>query len=141
MGSIISTPYFLEAVNIKVRDIDHDLCCLETCLIFGGHRCRYHIDSRFDMCETTPHKLPVRANTGSDDVGCMVGCLVAAGYGASLGRKKTIAIGMVIMIVGAILQTTSYSVAQLIIGRVISGIGNGMNTVRPEQAVSMEDAG
>jgi MFS family permease len=29
---------------------------------------------------------------------------------------------------GAVLQTASYSVAQLIVGRIVSGIGNGMNT-------------
>ncbi len=67
----------------------------------------------------------------------MVGCLVAAVYGGKLGRKHTIGIGMSIMIVGrsevgqrlcsgnfapgAILQASSYSVAQMIAGRVISG--------------------
>lgn len=45
-----------------------------------------------------------------------------------LGRKKTIFIGSAIMIVGAILQTASYGLAQLIIGRWITGFGNGMNT-------------
>jgi MFS family permease len=45
-----------------------------------------------------------------------------------LGRKKTIFIGSAIMIVGAILQTASYGLAQLIVGRWITGLGNGMNT-------------
>jgi MFS family permease len=45
-----------------------------------------------------------------------------------LGRKKTIFIGSVIMIIGAILQTASFGLAQLIIGRWITGFGNGMNT-------------
>jgi MFS family permease len=32
------------------------------------------------------------------------------------------------MSVGAILQITSYSIPQIIIGRIIAGIGNGLNT-------------
>ncbi|KAK3110746.1 hypothetical protein LTR53_014657 [Teratosphaeriaceae sp. CCFEE 6253] len=32
------------------------------------------------------------------------------------------------MSIGAILQITTYSVAQMIVGRIIAGIGNGMNT-------------
>lgn len=32
------------------------------------------------------------------------------------------------MIVGAILQCTSYQLAQFIVGRIITGMGNGLNT-------------
>ncbi len=32
------------------------------------------------------------------------------------------------MSAGAILQITSYSVAQMIVGRIVAGIGNGINT-------------
>lgn len=32
------------------------------------------------------------------------------------------------MTIGAILQISSYSVAQMITGRIIAGIGNGINT-------------
>ena len=31
------------------------------------------------------------------------------------------------MIVGAILQTTSYSYVQLVVARIITGLGNGLN--------------
>ncbi|KAK5061128.1 hypothetical protein LTR84_007670 [Exophiala bonariae] len=93
MGSIIATPYFLQAVNIEASD-----------------------------AETISTVVSIY------DIGCMVGCLVAAVWGGTLGRKRTIFYGMGIMVVGAILQTASYSVAQLIAGRVVSGIGNGMNT-------------
>ena len=37
-------------------------------------------------------------------------------------------LGSSIMIVGATLQCTSFHLAQLIIGRIITGIGNGVNT-------------
>lgn len=32
------------------------------------------------------------------------------------------------MIIGAILQCTSYTLAQLIVGRLVTGFGNGLNT-------------
>lgn len=32
------------------------------------------------------------------------------------------------MIIGAILQCTSYELGQLITGRIVTGIGNGLNT-------------
>ena len=45
-----------------------------------------------------------------------------------MGRKKTVLLGTTIMSVGALLQITTYSVAQMIVGRIIAGIGNGINT-------------
>ncbi|KIX01395.1 uncharacterized protein Z518_09121 [Rhinocladiella mackenziei CBS 650.93] len=78
MGSIISTPCFLEAINVKVGD---------------------HPDaSNADTISTV---------VAIYDVGCMVGCLVAAIWGSLLGRKRTIAMEMIIMIAGAVLQTAS----------------------------------
>lgn len=62
------------------------------------------------------------------DVGCFFGALVAFTIGERLGRKKTILIGTTIMAVGCILQTSAFSPAQMIVARVISGIGNGINT-------------
>ena len=45
-----------------------------------------------------------------------------------MGRRKSILIGTTIMTVGAVLQISSYSVGQMIAGRIIAGIGNGINT-------------
>ena len=47
-----------------------------------------------------------------------------------LGRRKTIVLGGVIMIIGAILQTASYGYAQMIVARVVTGLGNGLNVSR-----------
>lgn len=44
------------------------------------------------------------------------------------GRKKTVLIGTTVMSVGAILQITAYGVPQMIVGRIVAGIGNGINT-------------
>lgn len=45
-----------------------------------------------------------------------------------LGRRKSIFIGSMIMVVGAILQFTAYSLPQFVVGRLICGFGNGINT-------------
>ncbi|KAF4768663.1 hypothetical protein N7455_000317 [Penicillium solitum] len=63
------------------------------------------------------------------DIGCIIGTLVTMYAGDKLGRRRTILIGCCILIVGAILQTASYSLAQMIVGRVVAGVGNGMNTI------------
>lgn len=62
------------------------------------------------------------------DIGCFLGSILAFWIGEKLGRKKTILLGTSVMLVGAVLQTSSYSVAQMITARVISGIGNGLNS-------------
>ncbi|KAF4219512.1 hypothetical protein CNMCM6805_006620 [Aspergillus fumigatiaffinis] len=63
------------------------------------------------------------------DIGCITGTLASMYAGDKLGRRRCILIGCAILIVGAILQTASYSLAQMIVGRVVAGIGNGMNTI------------
>jgi MFS family permease len=37
-------------------------------------------------------------------------------------------IGAYIMLIGATIQTASFGLAQLIVGRIVTGVGNGMNT-------------
>ncbi|KAF9534794.1 general substrate transporter [Crepidotus variabilis] len=62
------------------------------------------------------------------ELGCLVGALSNLWVGDKLGRRKTIVLGGVIMIIGAILQATSFSYAQMLVARVITGLGNGLNT-------------
>ncbi|KAF4622341.1 hypothetical protein D9613_009293 [Agrocybe pediades] len=62
------------------------------------------------------------------DIGCFVGALSTLGFGEKLGRKKTFLIGVTIMSIGAILQASSFTVAQMIVARLITGVGNGINT-------------
>jgi MFS family permease len=56
------------------------------------------------------------------DVGCFFGAVVAFTIGERLGRKKAILLGTTTMAVGAILQTTSFSLAQMFVGRIILGL-------------------
>ncbi|KAG1767112.1 major facilitator superfamily domain-containing protein [Suillus occidentalis] len=62
------------------------------------------------------------------EIGCLMGALSNLWVGDHLGRRRTIALGGCIMIIGAILQTTSYSYAQLVVARIVTGVGNGLNT-------------
>ncbi|KAF7761091.1 hypothetical protein Agabi119p4_10500 [Agaricus bisporus var. burnettii] len=62
------------------------------------------------------------------DIGCFFGAISTFMFGEQLGRKKTFIVGVFIMSVGAIFQTCSCSVAQIIVARLITGFGNGINT-------------
>ncbi|KAF8754048.1 Permeases of the major facilitator superfamily [Rhizoctonia solani] len=62
------------------------------------------------------------------EIGCLIGALSNLWVGEKLGRRRTIAVGGIIMIIGAILQTASFSYAQMLVARVITGLGNGLNT-------------
>ncbi|KAI4842344.1 general substrate transporter [Aureobasidium sp. EXF-8845] len=66
-------------------------------------------------------------------VGCLFGAIFILTLGDKLGRRKSIFIGASVMIIGVIIQVCcvgvgSGSTAQFIIGRFITGLGNGINT-------------
>jgi sugar porter (SP) family MFS transporter len=52
--------------------------------------------------------------------------MTTAIVGEKLGRRKSVGLGALISIVGAVLQTTAYSRAHLIVGRIVSGFGLGI---------------
>ncbi|KAG2420085.1 hypothetical protein HFD88_004883 [Aspergillus terreus] len=66
------------------------------------------------------------------EVGCLFGAIFALLFGDRLGRRRMVLIGATVMIVGVIIQVSampnSLPLLQFIFGRVITGIGNGMNT-------------
>jgi MFS family permease len=62
------------------------------------------------------------------EIGCMIGALSTGRIGDWLGRRKTIRLGCVILCVGAILQTAAVDCPMMIVARIITGVGNGMNT-------------
>ncbi|KAJ5172972.1 hypothetical protein N7492_005565 [Penicillium capsulatum] len=66
--------------------------------------------------------------TASYNLGCFFGAIFCIWIGNYLGRRKTIFTGSIIMVIGATLQSCAYSLPHLIVGRIITGIGNGMNT-------------
>lgn len=64
----------------------------------------------------------------SYNLGCFLGAVITIFIGNPLGRKKMIMLGTSIMLVGAILQASAFTLDHFIIGRIITGIGNGGNT-------------
>ena len=66
------------------------------------------------------------------EIGCLFGAIFILSFGDYLGRRKAIMMGGSIMILGVIIQVTaernSTPLAQFIIGRTITGVGNGINT-------------
>ncbi|KAI9369059.1 general substrate transporter [Aspergillus egyptiacus] len=62
------------------------------------------------------------------NLGCFAGSIPTIWVGNWLGRRKTIFLGSFIMVIGALLQCTSYHLPQFIVGRLVTGFGNGMNT-------------
>ncbi|CAK7200341.1 hypothetical protein SEUCBS139899_003032 [Sporothrix eucalyptigena] len=62
------------------------------------------------------------------EIGCCAGAICVFVVGERLGRRGCLYVGAALMAIGAILQATSFGVAQIIVGRVVCGWGNGFNT-------------
>ncbi|PQE02906.1 sugar transporter protein [Rutstroemia sp. NJR-2017a BVV2] len=66
------------------------------------------------------------------EIGCLLGAMFILWFGDSTGRRRAMILGGVIMILGVIIQVTAVkghaATAQFIIGRTITGVGNGINT-------------
>ncbi|GME29248.1 sugar transporter [Neofusicoccum parvum] len=62
------------------------------------------------------------------EIGCFAGALITFAFGEQLGRRKCIMAGCTILTIGATIQCASYGIPQLIVGRIVAGIGNGLNT-------------
>ena len=58
-------------------------------------------------------------------VGCFLGSVATAAVGEQLGRRKSVGAGVIVMIIGALLQATAYTRAHMIVARIVSGFGMG----------------
>lgn len=58
-------------------------------------------------------------------LGAFGGSLLAFALGDKLGRKISIAIGLALNTIGAILQASALHFAQLMSGRIVNGLGAG----------------
>lgn len=66
------------------------------------------------------------------EIGCLLGAIFQLIYGDRTGRRRAVIAGGIIMILGTIIQVTAMpghgATAQFIIGRIVTGVGNGINT-------------
>lgn len=53
------------------------------------------------------------------EIGCLIGSFIIIEYGDKLGRRRAVLVGAAIMLVGTAIQTSSTTLAQLIIGRYV----------------------
>ncbi|KAI7555780.1 putative Myo-inositol transporter 1, partial [Hortaea werneckii] len=62
------------------------------------------------------------------NLGAFSGCILAFLFGENFGRRRCMWLAMGWIIVGAVLQTTAYSVPHIMVARYITGIGTGIET-------------
>ncbi|KAF2027849.1 general substrate transporter [Setomelanomma holmii] len=62
------------------------------------------------------------------NIGCFIGAMSTIWTGDILGRPRQIILGSTVIAIGAIIQTCSWTVASMMVGRIVAGLGTGMNT-------------
>nr|POF01305.1 sugar transporter stl1 [Quercus suber] len=138
MGGLLTLPSFIavfpqidttnaagnspRAVNQGVSIGSYSMLCYAPNRILA----RSHILSRLGMFRWSYHLYLARRDAGQKtsmlDQGAL-GCKLVL-----ICTSQTIFVGSAIMVVGAAIQASSFSLGQLIAGRVITGLGNGLNT-------------
>lgn len=93
--------------------------------VFGG----ILAGQRFLDILGNPNSTMTGLVTAIYDIGCAFGALAAFIWGEKLGRRKSIIVANVIVIVGAVIQTASYEYWQMFVSRIITGVGVGLSTV------------
>lgn len=85
-------------------------------------------DNRFGRDFNNPDANMQGNITALYDIGCVIGSIVSYFIGERMGRPTMLMLGGFIMVIGTIILATSNTVAQLIVGRIVTGVGNGMNS-------------
>ncbi|KAF2492525.1 general substrate transporter [Lophium mytilinum] len=62
------------------------------------------------------------------EIGCFFGAIFCMLFGEKMGRRWCIIIGSIVLSIGAALQASASTIPQIIVGRIVAGLGNGMNT-------------
>ncbi|KAL6705002.1 hypothetical protein ACN47E_007405 [Coniothyrium glycines] len=70
----------------------------------------------------------VGITVGAWNLGCIVSAMLTIFIGDLLGRRRTLILGLTLWVVGETIQSSSYTFAQLVVGRAIAGFGNGFTT-------------
>jgi MFS family permease len=92
--------------------------------VFGGLLANPNFLGTFNNPGTTLQGQIVSTYT----IGCIFGALLSLVIGDMLGRRRSVALGCAFLTVGGILQATAYTLPHMIVGRVIGGLGIGVNT-------------
>ncbi|KAF6795453.1 sugar transporter [Colletotrichum sojae] len=85
-------------------------------------------DNRFARDFNYPDVAMEGNITSLYNIGCVTGSIFSYFMGERLGRRRMLMGGASMMIIGAVLLGASYNIAALLTGRIITGIGSGMNS-------------
>uniref|UniRef100_A0A060TDC8 ARAD1D42680p n=1 Tax=Blastobotrys adeninivorans TaxID=409370 RepID=A0A060TDC8_BLAAD len=82
---------------------------------------------------TSQHSTVIQgAVTSCYEIGCFFGALFALIRGNRIGRRPLVIAGAIIIIIGTVISVAAFGphwgLGQFVVGRVITGIGNGLNT-------------
>lgn len=100
--------------------------CSSAFLLFGydqGVMSGVVISSYWLQQMGNPSTIMVGTITALYDVGAVFGAIFAALLTERLGRKRTLILGSVVVIVGAVLMGSCYERVQMMVGRILTGIG------------------
>lgn len=109
-------------------------CCLAAFLFFGYDQGVFGglLENKDWLRQFNhPRDVIVGITVSSYCLGALFGCILNFAIGDILGRRKMIWLAMALIIVGASLQTSAFSLAHLIVGRVITGLGTGTFSLLP----------
>jgi len=62
------------------------------------------------------------------DIGCILGAILSFFVGDRYGRKRAIALACLAVFIGGAIQASSYRLVQMIVGRIVAGVGIGLNS-------------
>lgn len=62
------------------------------------------------------------------NLGCFAGAMSTVWTGDFFGRPRQIIVGSTVIAIGGVIQAAAYGVPQMMVGRVVAGLGTGMNT-------------
>ncbi|CAN8101245.1 unnamed protein product [Discula destructiva] len=93
--------------------------------LFGG----ILAGERFQIMLGRPNPTMSGLVTAIYDIGCALGAVVAFAFGERLGRRRSVILANIIVVIGAAIQAASYSYAQIFGTRIITGVGVGLSTV------------
>lgn len=115
------------------------LTCLSFLLIgydnglMGGLVNTKHFDATFAIdTKTSSGTNMIALIVAIFEIGCFIGAIITSFVGEKLGRRRSIFWGVVVMIIGALLQATAYTKAHMIVARIMAGVGLGaINSTAP----------
>ena len=88
---------------------------------FGDHASTLHADIPFELGNG---RIALLASSLS--IGAAIGCLVAAPIADRVGRKIPVQIGCAVYALGTVMQVVANSYIFLVIGRLVAGLGIGI---------------